>query len=130
MCSRNESGKNRQVYSNMQENNGYTRVSLAEKLGITDRAVSKWENGKNMPDASIMLELCELLRINVNELLKRGHIIMDNYEKAAEENLVEMKKQEEKTIKKIILAVIVFYSDFVCIFCRHEHWRGFGYICL
>ena len=36
-----------------------------------------------------MLELCELLRINVNELLKRGHIIMDNYEKAAEENLVE-----------------------------------------
>lgn len=92
----------------MQENNGYTRVSLAEKLGITDRAVSKWENGKNMPDASIMLELCELLRINVNELLKGEHIIMDNYEKAAEENLVEMKKQEEKTIKKIILAVIVF----------------------
>lgn len=77
-----------------------------------------------------MLELCELLRINVNELLKRGHIIMDNYEKAAEENLVEMKKQEENTIKKIILAVSVFYSDFVCIFCRHEHRRGFGYICL
>ena len=83
-----------------------------------------------MPDASIMLELCELLRINVNELLKRGHIIMDNYEKAAEENLVEMKKQEENTIKKIILAVSVFYSDFVCIFYRHEHRRGFGYICL
>lgn len=49
--------------------NGYTQASLAEKLGITDRAVSKWENGKNMPDASIMLELCGLLRINVNELL-------------------------------------------------------------
>ncbi len=80
--------------------NRYTQASLAEKLGITDRVVSKWENSKNMPDASIMLELCELLRINVNELLKRGHIIMDNYEKAAEENLVEM--------KKIILAVSVF----------------------
>lgn len=53
-----------------------------------------------MPDASIMLELCELLRINVNELLKRGHIIMDNYEKAAEENLVEMKNKKKKPSKK------------------------------
>ncbi len=84
----------------MQENNGYTRVSLAEKLGIMDRSVSKWENGKNMPDASIMLELCELLRINVNELLKRGHIIMNNYEKAVEENLVEMKNKKKKPSKK------------------------------
>ncbi len=65
-----------------------------------DRSVSKWENGKNMPDASIMLELCELLRINVNELLKRGHIIMDNYEKAVEENLVEMKNKKKKPSKK------------------------------
>lgn len=53
-----------------------------------------------MPDASIMLELCELLRINVNELLKRGHIIMDNYEKAVEENLVEMKNKKKKPSKK------------------------------
>lgn len=65
-----------------------------------DRSVSKWENGKNMPDASIMLELCELLRINVNELLKRGHIIMNNYEKAVEENLVEMKNKKKKPSKK------------------------------
>ena len=86
--------------------NGYTQASLAEKLGITDRAVSKWENGKNMPDASIMLELCELLKINVNELLTGEHIIMDNYKEAAEENLVEMKTQEEKANKKMILAVI------------------------
>ena len=86
--------------------NGYTQASLAEKLGITDRAVSKWENGKNMPDASIMLELCELLKINVNELLTGEHIIMDNYKEAAEKNFVEMKTQEEKTNKKMILVMI------------------------
>ena len=39
--------------------NGFTQAALAEKLGITDRAVSKWETGKSLPDASIMLELCE-----------------------------------------------------------------------
>lgn len=46
-----------------------TQVQLAEKLGITDRAVSKWETGKSLPDASIMLELCGLLGITVNDLL-------------------------------------------------------------
>lgn len=46
-----------------------TQNKLAEKLGITDRAVSKWETGKSIPDPSIMLELCEILNISVNELL-------------------------------------------------------------
>ena len=88
--------------------NGYTQAALAEKLGITDRAVSKWENGKSMPDASIMLELCELLQINVNELLTGEHIVMYNYKDVAEKNLVEIKSQEEKANNKVILVVIVF----------------------
>ena len=88
--------------------NGYTQASLAEKLGITDRAISKWENGKSMPDASIMLELCELLGINVNELLIGEHIIMDNYKEVAEKKLVEMKTQQENANKKVIWVVIVF----------------------
>ena len=45
---------------------GLTQAQLAERLNITDRAVSKWENGKSMPDSSIMLELCEILEITVN----------------------------------------------------------------
>ncbi|MDY6356798.1 MAG: helix-turn-helix transcriptional regulator, partial [Catonella sp.] len=48
---------------------GMTQAVLAEKLGISDRAISKWETGKSMPDSGIMLDLCELLKINVNELL-------------------------------------------------------------
>ena len=93
--------------------NGYTQASLAEKLGITDRAVSKWENGKSMPDASIMLELCELLKINVNELLTGEHIIMDDYKEVAEKNLVEMKTQKEAANKKVILVVIVLVIMFI-----------------
>lgn len=83
---------------------GFTQAALAEKLGITDRAISKWENGKSMPDASIMLELCEVLKINVNELLTGEHIIMDNYKEIAEKNLIEMRNQEESANKKLLSA--------------------------
>lgn len=48
---------------------GLTQLQLAEKLGITDRAVSKWETGKSLPDASLMPELCKLLKITINDLL-------------------------------------------------------------
>ena len=49
-----------------------TQMQLAEMLNITDRAVSKWETGKSMPDSSIMLELCDILKISVNDLLCGG----------------------------------------------------------
>ncbi|MEG0189751.1 MAG: helix-turn-helix transcriptional regulator, partial [Lachnospiraceae bacterium] len=56
-----------------------TQFQLAEKLNITNRAISKWETGKSMPDPSIMLELCELLNITVNELLTGERLNMENY---------------------------------------------------
>ena len=62
---------------------GYTQMQLAEKLGITDRAVSKWETGKSLPDASIMLELCGLLKITVNDLLCGEVVSMENYNENA-----------------------------------------------
>ena len=55
-----------------------TQAQLAERLGITDRAVSKWETGKSMPDASVMLELCEILGITVNELLSGEKVDENN----------------------------------------------------
>ena len=82
--------------------NNLTQMQLAEKLNITDRAVSKWENGKAMPDSSIMLDLCKELKINVNELLSGEVIKMDNYNEKAEELLIEMKKQKEEADKKML----------------------------
>lgn len=73
-----------------------TQMQLAEKLNITDRAVSKWETGKGMPDSSIMLELCNELGISVNELLCGEKIEMDNYNKKAEENFIELKRSTER----------------------------------
>ena len=58
---------------------GLTQAQLAEKMNITDRAVSKWETAKAMPDSSIMLELCDVLKINVNDLLCGEVVTMDRY---------------------------------------------------
>ncbi len=84
-----------------------TQLQLAEKLGITDRAVSKWETGKSLPDASIMLELCSLLEITVNDLLYGEEVSMKNYNEASEKNLIEMARQKEEADKRLLAVEIV-----------------------
>ena len=79
-----------------------TQMQLAEKLGITDRAVSKWETGKSLPDASIMLELCGLLDITVNDLLCGEVTSMKNYNENLEKNLIEMIKEKEEADKRLL----------------------------
>ena len=81
---------------------GMTQAALAEKLGISDRAVSKWETGKSMPDSGIMLELCSFLGINVNELLSGEKIMTEVYDKRAEENLLEMRRQVEEKNRQLL----------------------------
>ena len=86
-----------------------TQAQLAEKLNITDRAISKWENGKAMPDSSIMLELCNILGISVNELLRGEEINMENNNKQNEELLLSLAKeleQKNKTIWKSMWAIM------------------------
>ncbi len=78
-----------------------TQMQLAEKLSITDRAVSKWETGRAMPDTSIMLELCEILGISVNELLNGEKISMENNDQKNEQLLLEMAKELERKNKTI-----------------------------
>ena len=83
---------------------GMTQAVLAEKLGISDRAVSKWEAGKAMPDSGIMLELCEFLKINVNELLSGERIMAEFYDKREEENLLAMKREIEEKNRQMLRA--------------------------
>lgn len=102
---------------------GLTQVQLAEKLNITDRAVSKWETGKSMPDSSIMLELCEILGITVNELLSGERIEMNsNYEEKVSENLIEFKRKDENNLKKntvisIVYSITMIIAALVCCIC-------------
>ena len=88
--------------SSCRKEQGMTQAALAEKLGISDRAVSKWETGKSMPDSGIMLELCELLGINVNELLSGERIMTEVYDKRVEENLLEMRRQVEEKNRQLL----------------------------
>ena len=89
-----------------------TQMQLAEKLNITDRAVSKWERGKCLPDSSIMLDLCEILKISVNDLLN-GENIMDNYNEKSEKILLDMAREIEQRNKTVWTAMWVIMS--VCI---------------
>ena len=84
-----------------------TQVQLAEKLGITDRAVSKWETGKSLPDASIMLQLCGYLKITVNDLLSGEVVSMENYNERTEKNLIEVIRQKEDADKRLLTIEIV-----------------------
>ncbi len=85
---------------------GMTQAALADKLGITDRAISKWETGKSLPDSGIMLELCELLKINVNELLSGERIMAESYDKRVEENLIAMRREIEEKNRQLLAAEI------------------------
>ena len=78
-----------------------TQMQLSEKLGITDKAVSKWERGISMPDSSIMLELCDILGISVNELLNGEKINMENDNQKNEQLLLDMAKEVEQKNKTI-----------------------------
>ena len=84
-----------------------TQAQLAEKLNITDRAVSKWENGRSLPDSAIMLELCEILDITVNDLLCGEVVVMEKYNKEMEKNLLEMAREKEKSDKQLLMVEIV-----------------------
>ena len=94
---------------------GMTQAVLAERLGISDRAVSKWETGKSLPDSGIMLELCGLLKINVNELLSGERIMAESYDKRAEENLLAMKREVEEKNRQMLRIVLIVFA-FVMIF--------------
>ncbi len=101
---------------------GLTQAQLAEKLNITDRAVSKWETGKCMPDSSIMLELCNILGVTVNELLSGERIEMNDYEEKVNENLIELKRKDENNMSKNIVISTIYtiamvVGIFVCCIC-------------
>lgn len=84
-----------------------TQRQLADALLISDKTVSKWETGRGLPEVSLMLPLCDLLRINVNELLSGEKLTDADYLSKAEENMMELMKEKEENKKKVILSVIV-----------------------
>lgn len=116
-----------------------TQEQLAEKLNITYKAVSKWECGKGLPDASIMMDLCAILGITVNDLFSGERVDKEKYIDKADENLIKFKFQEEKFQKelKIIqnvfitlsiilgsVALVIFFAHLYMNYTNAENYNG------
>ena len=86
---------------------GMTQRQLAERLSVSDKTISKWECGNGLPEVSLMLPLCELLSINVNELLSGEKLDADSYKQHAEENMMKLIDERKENKRKLILEVVV-----------------------
>ena len=85
------------------QENSYTQESLAEALDISNRAISKWERGICLPDASRIPEICKLFNITINDLFSGEIVDMKNNEKKYEENMLEVAKLKQQKDKQLLL---------------------------
>ena len=96
-----------------------TQQELADKIGVTDRAISKWENGRGMPDISLMKPLCEILDITLNELISGEKIDKKEYQKKSDENIFKtIKYTNKKTnfFKKFLICLISVFLILILMF--------------
>ncbi|MDD3429321.1 MAG: helix-turn-helix domain-containing protein [Oscillospiraceae bacterium] len=91
----------------MRKEQKLTQRQLAQQLNISDKTISKWECGNGMPEVSLMLPLCNILHINVNELLSGEKISLECYQQKAEENMMNLMQEKQESKKKIVLSAVV-----------------------
>lgn len=114
------SEKNRGFIAYNRKLNKITQVELADRLGVSDRSISNWENGKNMPDLSLFKPLCDILGITTNELLSGEKINNSQYSYKLEENFIntidyiDKKNNKHNNLKSI------------CFFCCCDSWALLG----
>ncbi|MCM1083208.1 MAG: helix-turn-helix domain-containing protein [Clostridium sp.] len=102
------------IYDMRKEQN-LTQKQLAEKLEISDRTISKWECGKGMPEVGLMMPLCEALNINVNELLSGERLSDEHYSNKAEENIIELIRENKQSGKKTLRYVLGYIAAILVI---------------
>lgn len=83
-----------------------TQRQLADMLFISDKTISKWECGKGLPEVSLMLPLCDILNITVNDLLSGKRVSEADYQKKAEENMMNLMEENKENKKRMILSII------------------------
>lgn len=91
----------------MRKKQSLTQRELSEKLNISDKTISKWETGNGLPEVGLMLPLCQLLHISVNELLSGEKLDEKQYYKKAEETIMDLLKEKAEAKKKIIISLII-----------------------
>lgn len=93
-----------------------TQEQLAEKLGVTSKSISRWENGRTMPDYTLLKDLCNDLDININELLSGEKIKENDYVNKSEENLIKLRKQIDKRKKFLTIISYIFMTIIIIVF--------------
>lgn len=84
-----------------------TQRELAEKLGISEKTVSKWETGNGLPEVDLFLPLCKELGVTVNELLSGKRMEPEQYMPQAESTMIQLMKEKEDAKKKITLEAVI-----------------------
>jgi|GEM_PF-6868808 len=102
--------------SELRKEKGLTQKELAEKIGVTGKAVSKWETGKGLPDVSLWLALSEALGVNVSELLHGERIEQQNFAAEADKTLIETVKTTKKRSKKLMVLCCSLAASFLLLF--------------
>ena len=87
-----------------------TQAKLAEKLFISEKTVSKWENGNGIPDTNSLPKLCRIFNVSLNELLNGERIKEEGYMNKAEQKLLELQKEKEQSDKRLLVSEIVLGS--------------------
>ncbi|MBO5395045.1 MAG: helix-turn-helix transcriptional regulator [Clostridia bacterium] len=108
-----------------------TQAKLAEKIFVSEKTISKWENGNGIPDTSTLPKLCEIFEISINELLNGERLSADSYTSKAEQTLLVLQKEKEARDKMLLtmeivigaLSIIILLSFcFIAIFLPMENW--------
>lgn len=94
---------------------GLTQRQLADKLAISDKTISKWECGKGLPEVSLMLPLCEILQITVNDLLSGERVAEGDYQKKAEENMMDLIRENAENKERITLSIICGFITVIAV---------------
>lgn len=97
----------------MRKEQALTQRELAEKLDISDKTISKWETGNGLPEVGLMMPLCALLRISVNELLSGERLDEKRYHQKAEDNIMDLLKEKAEAKKKLVMSVLIALTTLV-----------------
>ena len=103
-----------------------TQEKLAEKLFVSPKTVSKWENGKGIPDTTVLPKLSELFKVTVNELLNGERLSNEKYASAAEERILELQKEKEESHKLLLTTEIIMMSAIFILFLSLIFFASFA----
>ena len=95
-----------------------TQAQVAEKLYVSEKTISKWENGRGLPDTSLLINLCALYDLSINELLSGERLNEQNYKAKAEDNMETLLSQRKSNKQKMFISILICVCTLSILFVR------------